>query len=377
MQSQEIEKRVLKINPELFSMSNPNNTTRKRQRQPNNPNKIKIKSTEPKRKQDTLKQKSILNMIRKQQQERYKQILEEAENKQRGIPPPKAAAASKPDDDNVSDSIFKEATDFLNHISKKTEQENKKNYTLKNHSILPKPISPSSPTPQIDTTNLIEEWYQTPQPVPLPPSNWGCLKNGNLPTYRNYMNKTRTNQPMIFIGGGEAAAKPSSSLISYAANNQIADKIESNLSRPVNNVNVPNPSGLNERLQRANTAIQIKDSIKQHTSFRNQPYKIMKRKKTKRRTHKVGKSKQIPKIGVLVSNKTIRSHVNTQTQLLKQTPIEEVKRFLIKHGIIKIGTIAPNDVLRKMYETASLMCGEVYNHNRDTLLYNFINGEKE
>ena len=48
------------------------------------------------------------------------------------------------------------------------------------------------------------------------------------------------------------------------------------------------------------------------------------------------------------------------------------KRELIKRGLIKVGTITPNDVLRKMYETIELLCGDVQNYNKDNLLYNFI-----
>jgi hypothetical protein len=96
-------------------------------------------------------------------------------------------------------------------------------------------------------------------------------------------------------------------------------------------------------------------------------------KRIVRRTYKTGRSKITPNVSVLISNRTIRNNITTKTQLLKQTPIGEVKKFLIKGGFIKVGSIAPNDVLRKMYETATLICGEVTNHNPDNLLYNFMN----
>ena len=107
----------------------------------------------------------------------------------------------------------------------------------------------------------------------------------------------------------------------------------------------------------------------------NKPKKL-RRKKTLRRTYKVGRSSVAPKVSVLVSNKTLRNRVSTQKQLLKQTPIQDVKKYLIKHGLIRIGSITPNDVLRKMYESMSLVCGEIHNHNPDTLLYNYINGNE-
>ena len=92
-----------------------------------------------------------------------------------------------------------------------------------------------------------------------------------------------------------------------------------------------------------------------------------------RRTYTVGKSAVFPKISVLISNKTIRNDISTKTQLLKQVPIGDVKKYLIKHGFIRVGTVSPNDVLRKMYESAILICGNINNHNPDNLLYNYMN----
>ena len=48
----------------------------------------------------------------------------------------------------------------------------------------------------------------------------------------------------------------------------------------------------------------------------------------------------------------------------------------MKHGFIKVGSATPNDVLRKMYETATLVCGEIVNHNPDNLLFNFMNSKE-
>ena len=98
-----------------------------------------------------------------------------------------------------------------------------------------------------------------------------------------------------------------------------------------------------------------------------------KQKKTIRRTFRVGRSKHQHNIGVIINNKTIRNECSTKKHLLKQTSINDVKQFLLKKGLIKIGTTAPNDVLRKMYETANLICGDVHNHNSDILLHNYFN----
>ena len=102
-------------------------------------------------------------------------------------------------------------------------------------------------------------------------------------------------------------------------------------------------------------------------------HRIPKQKRIRRRTFHVGKSKQHPRISVLVSNRTIRNNTNLHLSKLKNTPMHEVKTFLLKHGFIKVGSNTPTDVLRQMYESASLICGEVKNRNPDNLLYNYFN----
>jgi hypothetical protein len=101
--------------------------------------------------------------------------------------------------------------------------------------------------------------------------------------------------------------------------------------------------------------------------------KYLKQKKTIKRTYYVGKSRVHPKVSVLVSNRTLRKKITSQAALLKQVPMHEVKKYLIKKGFIKVGSVAPNDVMRKMYESAILVGGEIQNHNADNLLYNYLN----
>jgi hypothetical protein len=355
----ENEKRILKINPELFSLSGGNNTTRKQQKD-RAQQKLKIKTIEPKRKTDTLKRKSILNMIRKQQEEKYKKMIEE--NKDR-------TEKHSTESDEVDTSIFKEATSFLNHIKENvsTSQNHNHNHTVKNTA-----GSPAFNTPIIQSApGFLKPVFQRQLTKP----EWGCLKNGTLPTYRNYVNKTRTNQFPIKISGGSPPSQlrpPQASI--PVANQQTSAGASTNQQIPTSPQQ--EESKRVQNMERAEIAKKVKEEIMGQQLQKMKPQKIMKQKKTRKRTYKVGKSKVAPRIGVLVSNKTIRNKVTTQSQLLKQTPLEDVKRFLVKHGIIKIGSIAPTDVLYKMYESAFMMCGEIYNHNKDTLLHNFINGDK-
>lgn len=98
----------------------------------------------------------------------------------------------------------------------------------------------------------------------------------------------------------------------------------------------------------------------------------------KKRTTKVQNhyGKQNNKVSVLIKNSTTRKNIQKEHNLLKQSSIEDVKKYLKKQYLLKIGSNAPNDVLRKMYETVHL-CGEVKNINSENLVHNYLNDEPE
>lgn len=316
--------KVFAINPDLFTFKNNNSTRKKEKTKPKE--KIKVRNEQQAPKNESLRKKSILKMIRDHHSEKNKDRFSHIENK----------ITTQPKEQGD----FEKATSFFNNMVVSNNKPH--NMTLKNNisnskhtesSIAPKLTLGESV--KLDFQNNVQEQPVVLNNSPIPTPKYGCLKNGNLPTYRDYMNKTRKETE------------------SY---------VNTNLE---NKELTPSEKG--------NIFSQLRNKLKNEVKDKK---KKKHRRKTIRRTYKIGKSKIKPQVSVLISNKTMRNKIVEKKQMLKQISITEIRAYLIKHGFIKVGSTTPNDVLRKMYESALLICGDVQNHNKETLLYNFMNDTK-
>lgn len=388
--------KTISINPEIFSSFGGSKTQKKR---PDKPLKVKA----PAQKSEKNRKKEILQRIRENQEKQYKKQFNEPEK-------------SIENPESVFNNSFEESVKFMETVVDNSEKVNL-NKTLKNReymaagsapsfgsaspfgstSPLSPPMAAGSASPLIppmamtgeinrpqsllfhEDPNLskigepfnildtIEEpqgyyennsnlVYNNPTPIQIqPPPQYGCLKGGMMPTYRNYTIKNRnpiqhqnaspiTNNPKPQIGGIALSALT-------AAPQNIVGRIRS-----------PEEVIEMKKLREAN--LEAKKNKQKHV-----PKKV---KKIMKRTFRVGRDKYKPAVGVLLPNKTIKNDVTTKSHMLKQTPIAEVRKFLLKTGFIKVGSSAPNDVLRKMYESIKLIDGDVKNHNPDNLLFNFF-----
>ena len=96
-----------------------------------------------------------------------------------------------------------------------------------------------------------------------------------------------------------------------------------------------------------------------------------KRIKTRRiRRKKLTLGKEKNKVGVLVKSKKTRKIIKNEVSVLKKKPIQEIKTYLKKHNLIKIGSFAPDYIFRTMYENAYLS-GDISNKNDEILLHNW------
>ncbi len=190
--------------------------------------------------------------------------------------------------------------------------------------------------------------FISPSPGPVLTSStqepmYGCLKNGKLPTYRT-LNRTLRAQLPGNVSNAPALESDKPSFRDWMKTHVESQKLK------------------DKRIS------EVRNAVENKKDFRK-----IKRRKTIRRTHYVGMGGNKDKVGVLIPGKTLRNNTAIKCNSLKQAPIEDVKRKLMGDGLIKISTAAPTDVLRKMYETVSTLCGEIKNHNSDNLVYNYFN----
>jgi len=360
------ERKTIQINPDLFKVSG--NTTRKNRAPRQSKNPIKVKAPPAPRNNSTLK-KNLLKMIRnhQQQQQQYQPPLQKT--------PLIDPVLSATHDNGAPKSEFEQSMQYLGKMNEKNQQDKKKekklrkvkNQTIRN--VIPigsskNMATPVNTMPKIEKPNVIAVMPPAVHldNMPLPPQNeppiqitppipYGCLKNGNLPTYRVWKNQTQKKLPF------QSLPLPPKPLINV---------------QPSQNMKLYEEK-LNEKIQDISKMEQAQ--ILQKPVDKNVLKKPRKQRRILKRTYRVGKSKQFPKVSVLVSNKTIRNHTNLKTIDLKQTSIKDVKQYLLKQGLIKVGTTTPNDVLRQMYESAKLLPGEVKNYNPENLLYNYFNSD--
>ena len=95
------------------------------------------------------------------------------------------------------------------------------------------------------------------------------------------------------------------------------------------------------------------------------------------KTHKVKYllGKHNKKVSVLIKNDITRKRTHQEKDALKNVPIYEIRAYLQKNNLIKIGSEVTENVMREMYESA-MLTGRINNINNVILLNNYTKSEE-
>ena len=396
----------ISINPDLFSIGK----TRKKREKKQKPDKAPLISP------NVLKNK----LLKRIKEHKIKET-EGLDNNKKKLPQANTTASvSKPNLVDLSDYTdeFNDSINYLQTLSKqKKEIDEKANVernkqrmkddlekrTLKNYqSLLSSPtLTSSSNLPHVNielpeelkqqlidvnTTqfvmNALNSQVTAQAPIvlsqPYKVDNglpYGCLKNGIKPSYKEW-NKTQRNMVVTNPNLSVVIDTNISPNVSERENRlqNLKNKIKEKqlvISNNNTNTNIITTEQGKQVVIEENKTVEILDNRPETVEATKQ---ILKR--TIRKKYTLGKTKNNRTVGVLIKDRNTRKQVLTAQRELKKKSVNDIKTYLKDHNLIKVGSNAPNDVLRKMYE-ASMLAGEITNSNSDTLLHNLLKDDKE
>ena len=370
-------RKTIQINPNLFNIK------------PNKSDKKRTKKEKPEFKETSLKR------------ELMKRIKKHANKVETPIP----SSHENVGDINFNND-FDKHLDYLSNLSKDTKKEKRQ---LKKHT---RKVAPSSsPTtthmpsafldlpPELNDNSYTINVQAGQQPSiqlnapfqPEPP--YGCLKGGGKPTFKDWRRKTQKNTSDYIASDVNINmdkmvdnSEPPTSISNNRGASLIKSMMTSNESNESNSDISPsilkiNPL-LNVKSERERKLEGIKGKMKKKTEHDeiNTAVKNVRAKKEPRRfkynktvKHTYGKSNG--KITVCIKDSQTRKNIIQEQVSLRQKPISEIKEFLKSKYLLKAGSHAPNDILRKMYEEVHL-AGDIANINESNLLHNYMNNKE-
>lgn len=399
-------KKTIQINPELFKVSG--NKTRKNREK-------KALTLNPVVSPNNLKNK-LLKRIKEHKTQEIKSK----------ISTPTTGGSTE----NSYTDEFYGALDYLSDLTKKQKVNESKHralntITLKNYQSspntaisleLPPELQETKPfIPQTNDIFNVNYKFSTSANDDVP---YGCLKNGKKKTYREWKELSKPSIPdipdivrpptppkknvgMLFEGATpidpEKSIETPNKLSREERLEQIKNKlkkiqeqetqmkqqsiedfkkIEKQYSTPL----MTNPLDdlpdfdINTKEFNNRGSLDIEEMLKEREEKEEKEKTKKYLKKTVKRKFSLGKSDKLRRVSVLIKDRQTRKNIINIQKELKKTHITDVNRYLRQHGITRVGSTCPSDILRKMFESA-MLTGEVTNTNKETLLHNFLSGE--
>ena len=185
---------------------------------------------------------------------------------------------------------------------------------------------------------------------------YGILKNGTKQLYSKYKQTLQNNstQPNPTINN------PKNDIFVFTNKNNFGKQQSLNINR----------KDKLENLKDNYLTKKLKGTIKKNEKFKVKNKKIIKR-------FILGKNKQTKKVSILIKNKKTRRLINNDCNFLKKKKLKQIKSVLVKNALIKVGTQAPEKLLREMYINRYL-AGDIRNSggkNAEEILMHNWNSE--
>ena len=385
--------KTISINPSLFSL-----------------NGSKTKKNRDKKEKPTISPLISPNVLKNKLLKRIKEHkLRETENLDSKKNPSETPIITTVSETNNFSDEFSESINYLQTLSKQKKVDDEKRKfeaqkqrrrneldrkTIKSYHTQPQPQSQpfvnidlpeelQQPLIRVNTEQMISDGtVSLKSHVP-----YGILKGGQKPTYRDW---TRTHRNNIVTNPNAALTIPPINNIKSERENRLQNLREKmklkQLDESTNNTDIMMTQNLIQKppvvqksfIENIDPVIKyiqndmIVDPSPNNGENDTSNIIAIKRttKKTIKRKYTLGKSKMGKSVAVLVKDRGTRKQILTAQKDLKRKQINDVKIYLREHNLIKVGSNAPNDVLRKLYESA-MLAGEITNSNAETLLHNF------
>ena len=273
----------IKISPELFKVSNSNKKNKT------------VKAKKNNFKPNLLKQ-DLLERIKKNRENKNTNlgIIDKNENQ--------TIIKKYNDTESTPEIVNEERNEKISNFAVTVENSNKKTPIINNDDDFSQSIDflKNLSSKKTKSSNNLNDSF----PIESKTPTYGCLKNGNLPTFRQVHNTTLKSS-------------------NYFENPVL------NSEKPTNLVN--------------KKAVTFKYSLGKKHKF----------------------------VSVLIKNATTRKNISSEHSRLKETSLTDMKNYLKRHNLLKSGSKAPPDVIKKIYEQ-SILSGDIRNNNKKLLIHNYL-----
>ena len=255
--------------------------------------------------------------------------------------------------------------------------------------VLPQPLTQATVSNSMPTQPATKIWNPGQTPT------YSNLKQGSLPTYRNWKGTTQKNKHLpssseqkpkinIMTDLSSTSTSASSTGTSASSTGTSASSTSTAANTMTNDVLFDNIITSSSSGREPTKTLDENNNLSSLSSMPNQPSSDpivtaapavvqppRKTRITRTLKYKLGKHKN-GKVSILIKNAQTRRKVQTEYALLKNKGILDIKNYLRSKNLLKAGADAPADVLRQLYEQ-SILTGQVENKSKYTLIHNFFN----